>query len=451
MPHSTVSIMLFTLTFLLCLYLVIRYYHPPPPKDLEKWIKTQLDIANFKYAGTTTIEERLLLRAAENRRLCAAFGIDNSLTTESLATHKRFLNAVSRILNRTDRRWTDLYHLAERLINARLSTDRQRECLRRTNDNCRVRLPELARCVVLAVVLHDSFGLDAARIPWDYLMVITREINEQWLRSKRAPHKVVKSELLNATIRRLGVIRGVAVTSSSSGLGHDGGDDNREKILSPEEALGLLMPQYETLWRVVLLTFVTAFHYQPEAYRDAKRRMADVPGCLGDPQREGEALKLAKEGLRLYPSNKHLYRSSTAILPTSEAAQSPVTAEKTPYSPEPTRTLSADISTLHRHPSIWGADALAFRPSRFDDAALTPLQRAAYVPFSLGKHQCPAKRGAFGERMIVTLVAALGRCLDSDRGHVDFGRQVPDMFWRPGEGLPTGRDEMEEWVYVVWA
>ncbi|KAL2265314.1 hypothetical protein VTJ83DRAFT_6414 [Remersonia thermophila] len=469
--------MLLTLTLLVCLYLAARYYRPQP-QALEKWIKTQLDIANFKYAGATTIEERLLLRATENQRLRAAFGIENSLTTESLTTHKRFLNAVSGILNRPDRRWANLYYLAERLINARLSTESQRGYLRRSNDNCRVRLAELVRCVVLAVVLQDSFGLSAAGIPWEYLIIITREINEQWLRSKRAPHQVGKSALLNATIRQLGEIRGAAV-SSLAGPGHDG-DDNRERILSPEEVLGLLMPQYETLWRVVLLTFVTAFHYQPEAYRDAKRRIADVPGCLGDPRREGEALKLAKvsqwacaafplrrfasssvpplttrlraqEGLRLYPSNKHLYRSSARLLSAGEKTAPESTAESRTYHPQQVRTLAANITTLHRHPSIWGPDALAFRPSRFDETALTHLQRAAYVPFSLGKHQCPAKRGAFGERMIVTLVAGLGRCLDSDRGHVEFGGRVPDMFWQPGEGLPTGRDDMEEWAYVVWA
>ncbi|KAL2146114.1 hypothetical protein VTI28DRAFT_5207 [Corynascus sepedonium] len=147
-----------------------------------------------------------------------------------------------------------------------------------------------------------------------------------------------------------------------------------------------------------------------------------------------------KEGLRLYPSNKHLYRASPSHLFDPEEKNSSLTALGL-------APVAADIAGLHRHPFIWGNDALAFRPARFDDGVLTPLQRDSYLPFSLPPHKCPAAgtRGndaSFGERMVVVLVVVLGRQLGRERGMVFLGEEIGVN----GE-LPTGRDEMEEWTW----
>lgn len=91
---------------------------------------------------------------------------------------------------------------------------------------------------------------------------------------------------------------------------------------------------------------------------------------------------------------------------------------------------------------------------RFDADALTPAQREAYVPFSVKPHKCPAAGGAFGERMVVVLVVVLGRAWAPGKGVVRFavgggggggGRGVRVV----GDGgeLPTGRGEMEDWVW----
>ncbi|KAL2160138.1 hypothetical protein VTH06DRAFT_1793 [Thermothelomyces fergusii] len=300
--------------------------------------------------------------------------------------------------------------------------------------------------MVLAVVLFDSFGIEPASIPRADLVTITKEINEQWLRSKRNPDGVAPSSLLDSTIESLRIISRFP--------------NSKPVELSASEVLSLIMPQYETLWRVVLLTFVTAYHHQPDAYPDAVQRTVDVPACLGHPVWEKEALKLAKEGLRLYPSNKHLYRAGPSCLTSPDGT--------------PAGTRAADISALHRHPAIWGGarDALAFRPARFDDGALTDLQRRAYMPFSRPPHRCPAagtpartaatetSSNPFGERMIVVLVVALGRALGRHKGRVVFGEEGGKgkgkdggggaggaRFFAEGEPLPTGRDEMEGWVW----
>jgi hypothetical protein len=96
---------------------------------------------------------------------------------------------------------------------------------------------------------------------------------------------------------------------------------------------------------------------------------------------------------------------------------------------------------------IWGRHALAFRPARFDDGAFTARQREAYMPFSVKPHKCPAAGNGFGERMVVVLVVALGRGLGGGRGKVVFGDAQAGV--GGGRELPTGRDAMEGWRFVV--
>lgn len=104
------------------------------------------------------------------------------------------------------------------------------------------------------------------------------------------------------------------------------------------------------------------------------------------------------------------------------------------------------MELCHRHPEIWGADALQFRPERFGD--LTEIQKKAYFPFGLPKHQCPAQSG-FGERLVTLLVVALARALaPPGRSRVLFrGDGVLDA--DKAAPLPTGRADMDDWVVLV--
>jgi hypothetical protein len=82
---------------------------------------------------------------------------------------------------------------------------------------------------------------------------------------------------------------------------------------------------------------------------------------------------------------------------------------------------------------------------------LTARQREAHIPFSVKPHKCPAAGNGFGERMVVMLVVALGRGLGGGKGRVgvgdgDGGVGVGVVV---GRELPTGRDEMEGWRFVV--
>ncbi len=240
-----------------------------PTVKTEGWVEQQIDIASFHSAVDANLQTRLHLRAIENRRLKAAFGIENSLTTDDPKTHKAYLKMVSGLLNKT-RCWEKLYSTAESFVQGELDlATRERQSLR---------LAESVRCMVLAVVLFDSFDLDPDTVERSDLVTITNEINSQWLKSKCNPDTVTPSDLLNSTIASLHLQPPPGYTST----------------MTPTNVLGLLMPQYETLWRVVLLTFVTAYHHQPAAYPDTVQRTVSVPSCLGDTSRETEALELAQ-------------------------------------------------------------------------------------------------------------------------------------------------------------
>ncbi|KAK5658481.1 hypothetical protein OQA88_1870 [Cercophora sp. LCS_1] len=386
-----------------CVAIFVTFVLRRRERAVETWLRNERAKINFTFLGTKLpLESRLALRAQANKRLLSAFGIINSLTTTSPHQHRVFLSAASKVVNdsenRGNSRWTTLYRVAETFLNQEIRTTKGR-----------ITLEDCAQRLCLTVVLVDNFGIELTNIPSQTASSIAQEINRQWLLSKCDP-RVTRSRTLEASLRSLG-------------LRQAQGDSE----LAPEDALAIIMPQYETLWRVVLLGFVTAYHRQRRPATVARGR--NVPNCLGNREQEAEAVKLAMEALRLYPSNKSIYRASP--LGTGVAI---------------TATVNADVEGCHRHAQIWGADALEFRPERFD--TLKSLQEEAYFPYSLGPHRCPAING-FGNRMITMLLVALGRTLSAEAGRVRFNDAGLD-----GDNktpLPTGRGDVGSWVFEVAA
>ncbi|KAK0704904.1 hypothetical protein B0H67DRAFT_613434 [Lasiosphaeris hirsuta] len=378
-----------------------KFQQSKPTVNLEVWLQQQRAIIDFSFAGhsSSTKEGKLLYRAQANHRLVSAFGIDNSLTTYSTDVHEKFVKLSSKLINNSSRRWPELYLVAEGFL--------ERNVENAAAERGQIRLADCVRCLCLIVVLVDAYNINLEGISPDVFLTITREINRQWLESK-CDTDAPKSDLLASSLRGLHL-------KKKLGAGVDISED------TPEEALGFIMPQYETLWRVVLLTFVTAYHRQ--ARTEDVRRGESVPGCLGNPVKEKEALKLAKEGLRLFPSNKRIYRAACG---------------------DEKQLISADVEASHRNSRVWGPNALKFRPERFDN--LSKLQGKAYFPFSLSPNRCPAIAG-FGNRMVTMLVVALGTTLSPKTGKILFNDELLDG--NPEEPLPTGRDDMESWALLL--
>ncbi|KAK1830714.1 hypothetical protein QBC39DRAFT_260213 [Podospora conica] len=372
------------------------------------WLNTQRAIVDFSFfsspdAPLPDLSTRLELRAQANARLVRAFGITNSLTTSSIDTNQQFHDKATRLINQASQdpdRWTRLYSLAEGLL--------KQDVVHTRLAAKPLGLADCVRRMCLAVVLVDNFGDEGiVHEKGGLLGEIAARVNEVWVKSKcDVGGEGGRDEGLEEMIGGLGL-------RDNKGQG---------ELLRVEEILGIIMPQYETLWRVVLLTFVTAFHRQ--ARKENAERVKGVPGCLGKKGTEEEALKVAQEGLRLYPSNKRIYRARGIGMEGQ---------------------VSADVEACHRNVVIWGFDALQFRPERFD--RLSDLQSKAYFPYSMGKHKCPAYR-VFGNRMITMLVVVLSRVMSPETGRVRFRDDKLDHGGADA-ALPTGRDELEAWVFDI--
>ncbi|KAK2051970.1 hypothetical protein LY76DRAFT_672915 [Colletotrichum caudatum] len=362
-------------------------------------IKRNRDIANFSIFGANSLQDRLRLRAGPNARLVAAFGIHNSFTTTDEAQHGEFLRrAVHAIKSADADAWSRVREQADETMDALSSRSFGPGGLRG------VKVERTARVLCLGAVLELLFAEERVRpFDVDHADRATKLINLLWQESKKGS-------------RGLG--------SAHQGKALDSLRDALRRLVRREEgeALALIMPAYETLWRVVVLTYVhVGFRHIDTATRDSVREVVEiVSGDAGQgAQLHPTVDRFALEALRLYPPTKRIYRVSAVL----EAA--------------------ADVESLHHDERIWGPDALEFRPGRF--ATLTQDQMNAYMPFGADKNVCPAING-FGRRMIASLVVALIKRLGTrgDGARIRFGDNKLDTDM--GAPLPTGRSDMSEWV-----
>lgn len=102
----------------------------------------------------------------------------------------------------------------------------------------------------------------------------------------------------------------------------------------------------------------------------------------------------------------------------------------------PTGTIfDTSAHVLHRQPSIWGPDADAFNPDRWDVDPDRDM-RWYYMPFGAGPRACVGKYKALGEAafVVVRVVRRYGGCESRD------GRE-----WR-GKVMLTSRNLGGCWV-----
>ncbi|KAK7956435.1 uncharacterized protein PG986_005657 [Apiospora aurea] len=295
-------------------------------------------IVNFKFFNVRTLGERLLIRAFPNQRLVAAFGINNAFTTTDTWVHKRFVRYATALIsgvNADNEQWRHLSLLGQDTLQRLLSTESGHNL--GDQQQQRLHLTSTVRILCFVVVLHflfpgvENIDLQAARS-------VTEDINRLWVQSKDASRPVSKREQdrLVTKIRQMLPVNGQLY--DLSGLGEQ------------SNPLNIILPAFETLWRVVLLTYVhIAFRGigsdGPRVTTESLARglLADLPSHLGTgSEKEITALMISKEALRLYPPTKRIHR---AVIPTHKA--------------EPV-VIAADIESLHRDTFIWGHNAHDF-------------------------------------------------------------------------------------------
>ncbi|KAI1743206.1 cytochrome P450 [Xylaria scruposa] len=378
-------------------------------------------IADFSFLNAKTLEDRLRLRAKPNARLVIAFGLDNSFTTYDRQVHQEFLKTANNAI-----RLVHTHNWIKLGEDTRTALDL---CLQQFNDELPyVPLAPMLRLVSFSLVLRVLFDVELSTIDLNEARKATDAINRLWIQSKTChsiPSPYDKTLLNNALGKLL-----------PDEILHD-------NCTGP---LNLIMPAYETLWRVVLLTFVSIAGRAvgPNTLGELQKAVKNVPQCFcKNNEAEMRALAIAKEGLRLYPPTKRIYR---AISTTDEEDG----------------VVVADVEACHRDQRVWGADALQFKPTRFhswfdEDATkksghatqngvyAKDREKLSYFPFGVGKHICPAAAG-FGERMIALLVVELTRRFGTRQTGLEIHFGDVEIQHRVCTPLPSGRDDMENWV-----
>ncbi|PHH62306.1 hypothetical protein CDD82_2021 [Ophiocordyceps australis] len=397
--HTLIRTMPFVKVFslfvslLICLLLLNCALQAVFDDSVEKRIKRNRSIVDFGYFNASSLSDRLRLRAGPNARLITAFGIHNSLTTTNESEHKQFLKlAVRAIKSARQDVWHQLDRCALSLLTSELAAA----------DQGKINLERTARIMCFEAVLQLFFSDKYVGFNADAADGATSIINMLWLESKKEPDE---ASLLFQK-RQLDTLH---LFLDQLVPGHD------------KDALALIIPAYETLWRVVLLAYVhVAFRHIDDETSSLLARITQKMNKNGHQPLplDTDADRFAREALRLYPPTKRIYRASRF------------------------RQAAADVESLHHDEEIWGSDALQFRPSRF--SRLSKHQTEAYMPFGAGPNICPAASG-FGRKIIVVLVMALLNRLGTKESGAKISYGDDNYLKDETVPLPTGRDKMGAW------
>ncbi|KAF1351463.1 hypothetical protein EJ07DRAFT_169016 [Lizonia empirigonia] len=258
-----------------------------------------------------------------------------------------------------------------------------------------IKLTELTQFIVLKQSLCYLFegaqeALETSKTQFDDVKFIGRRINELWIQCKMTeaepdgakPPIWSDEKDLHAALRRVTV--GKKIFDMPGMFPEDVPDDKPgdTTTLDPtkptENPMNLLLPAYETMWRVILRCFL-----------EIKHRASSV-----------RPVEIVKETLRLYPPTRRVHRM---------------------YYDE---QVAANIEESHSLEILGGKDPLTFRPERWQNICTAQRQdfmtkqrylllfikieaKLGYMPFA---HYCVAdhpKTKEFASKMIALVVAVL--------------------------------------------
>ncbi|KAI1205623.1 uncharacterized protein F4807DRAFT_277644 [Annulohypoxylon truncatum] len=387
------------------IYYIIKLFHNQQSNALEQ-VSRHSAVAKFDVLGENNLLDRLASRARPNQRLILVFGINNSFTTMDQNVHKNFTrSALSVILRMSPQNWLTFFTISETALNEALRLDSA------SQDS--VPLAVTVRFVVFAAMTYQFFDVNLGGSNFADVVEATNAINNLWEQSKNietiGPELRNEQDHLEASLRRL--------------------LPNHFPCSSEQHPLNTIIPAYETMWRVVLLTYVSAGFRDMdlETTQQFQEVIRNIPECFNSEPNcniMDTAINFAKEGLRLYPPTKRIHRA----VPNGQDGWS---------------NVKADVEWCHRERRIWGPDAEQFRPSRFRNN--TEHMDEAYMPFGAGKHKCPTS-AKFSYHAIIILVVALAKRLGTRETGSKVVYNDPRCDGDAKGLLPSGRKDMDGWV-----
>lgn len=335
--------------------------------------KSLLDGSFFEEPSLKAILES---RAGPNGRLIRAFGIDNAFTTTDTEYRREFVRHAENCINLSSIKWDSLAKDIGALFRGNIK--------RQQASNGTVLLSRLLQITVLRAVLPILFpnccSPDLSEEEQDDIAYsIADKINSLWIGSKCNRETNLKDlQSLKEECQKL--LPDITINSPR------------------DSPLNLILPAFETLWRIVLRCFIEIQFRNKDDFRS---NLALLQSYLDRPTSETfnkvdtrniSVSHFVNEALRLYPPTKRVYRQ----IPTEPEIGLGVVA--------------ADIEFIHHDPNIWGTDAAEFRPSRWRKGNMNGIMMSAFFPFGMKPLVCPARK-VFGPRIIGLLVASLSVAL----------------------------------------
>ncbi|KAL7275819.1 hypothetical protein RUND412_001230 [Rhizina undulata] len=397
-PLRFVGIFIFILTLLLYRLAKIFVLATLPLPTAGHIVCTNINVAKSILDGSflreTPSHSRMTpleSRAIPNERLIKAFQIENSFTTTDEEWHKEFRTKIEGLLNLATGDWTRL----REYIQTTISLERDI----RMKKNNRVYLGNFLQSVVMKMVLKQFFtdgGVSSlnATEETNSKAIAAEKINTLWIQSKSG--EISKTDNLDLTNALLSLLPDIDVSSPR------------------ENPLNIILPAYETLWRVVFRCFVEVqFRSSPsdrERYRNLLHYYLREPTTemLAKTDDNGFSVtNIVNETLRIYPPTKRIHRAIPA-----------------PPQTDLLRVVAIDVEYFHHDSATWGVDSTEFRPQRWN-GPITESQKKSFLPFGAKPFACPAGR-TFAPKVIGLLVAALAE---------EFG---DDQWGWAGEGLKDG-------------
>lgn len=311
--------------------------------------------------GSILEQKSLDMRAKANIRLKEVFGIDNAFTTNDKKYYQHFLKTTIHRFGEIKKfRWSNMALRSSELIKQKLEKEQEKKYFL---------LSPFVQSITFRMVMLMFFP-ETLISSENLVEVLTSKINRLWIKSKsfETTHLHLLEGEKRALLDVLGRIMGKPVKE---------GRDN---------PLNIIIPAYETLWRVVLRIFLEvrfySTKYQLERTRETAAKFLESP-CLNSLNNNNSGHPsmacIVNEGLRLYPPTRRIHRKCGGA------------------------EIGIDIEAIQRDSKIWGPKARVYEPSRWMRPGISNLPN--FLPFGKG-FVCPAKN-EIGPMMIGILVAAL--------------------------------------------
>ena len=440
-----------------------HHHHNNPPIDpiKSRQIIIGKQLPSQSHQKSESRLTPLQSRAIPNQRVRIVFGVDNAFTSHDENHVRRFIAKARGLINLDPADW---YALAEMTrIAARGSIERAIDASASSSiAHTRIPVVNLIQTVTLRVISRVLFTMEdeeVLNLQDKHLLNLANAINDTWISSKTTSTTPTPRFEDNNHLQD-------SLTSIFPNID-----------LTRENPLNLLLPGFETMWRVILRAFLetgytpagtghpewrgilAAFARKPTRGQFTLLHNNEDSSSGGGGGDGGVSVEmLVNETLRLYPPTRRVYRAFQFAEPEPELQSSSPCMSRSGSRPKSTTITSADIETIQTAPCIWGPEASVFNPTRWRCGLATTQEKKAFFPFGSAPFVCPAQK-VFGPRVIGLVLGALflelGVGVDGSSGWV-LGSGCDDSDGGGGdlEGLRSGmrlsneRDAYRE-LYLV--